>query len=91
MFIIVKHGGKQYWAEKGSILALEKINATEGEEISLSVIYKNGANEKSEVKAKVLKQYKDKKVIIFKKKRRHHYERKKGHRQLLTNVLIENI
>ena len=43
------------------------------------------------VKAKVIDQIKDKKIIVFKKKRRHNYRRKIGHRQDLTLVKIENI
>ena len=43
------------------------------------------------VKAKVIDQIRDKKIIVFKKKRRHNYRRKIGHRQDLTLVKIEKI
>ena len=43
------------------------------------------------IKAKVIDQIRDKKIIVFKKKRRHNYRRKIGHRQDLTLVKIEKI
>ena len=43
------------------------------------------------IKAKVIDQIKDKKIIVFKKKRRHNYRRKIGHRQDLTLLKIEEI
>ena len=43
------------------------------------------------VKAKILENKKDKKIIIFKKKRRQGYKRRKGHRQLLSVIEIESI
>ena len=43
------------------------------------------------IKAKVIDQIRDKKIIVFKKKRRHNYRRKIGHRQDLTLVKIEEI
>ncbi|MCH1385195.1 MAG: 50S ribosomal protein L21, partial [Flavobacteriaceae bacterium] len=43
------------------------------------------------VEAKVVKHLKDDKVIVFKKKRRKGYRVKNGHRQSLTEILIESI
>ena len=43
------------------------------------------------VKAIVLKQAKDAKVIVFKKKRRQNYRRKNGHRQQITLVKITDV
>jgi large subunit ribosomal protein L21 len=40
---------------------------------------------------KVLRHLKGDKVIVFKKKRRKGYRVKNGHRQALTEILIENI
>ena len=41
------------------------------------------------VEAKVLSHLKDDKIIVFKKKRRKGYRVKNGHRQALTELLIE--
>lgn len=92
MFMILKHGGKQYWAQAGDLLSLEKIEEEAGSTVELEVIAK-GDDAKLEtktetVKAEIVKHYRDKKVIIFKKIRRHHYSRKKGHKQHLTQVRI---
>ena len=43
------------------------------------------------VEAKVVKHLKDDKVIVFKKKRRKGYRVKNGHRQSLTEIVIESI
>ena len=43
------------------------------------------------VEAKIVSHQKDDKVIVFKKKRRKGYKVKNGHRQLLTELLIEKI
>ncbi|MEQ3690455.1 MAG: 50S ribosomal protein L21, partial [Flavobacterium sp.] len=43
------------------------------------------------VEAKILKHLKGDKVIVFKKKRRKGYKVKNGHRQSLTQIVIEGI
>ncbi len=92
MFVIVKHGGKQYWAEPGALLALEKIEGNPGDFVELEAIASEKAGKldlsTGKIKAEIVKHYRDDKVIVFKKKRRHHYERKKGHRQHVTQVKI---
>lgn len=92
MFFIVKNGGKQYWAEPGAILELEKIEGNVGDIIELESIMDSQSGKldmsAKAIKAKITKHYRDEKVIIFKKKRRAHYERKKGHRQNITQVQI---
>jgi large subunit ribosomal protein L21 len=43
------------------------------------------------VKAKILKHLKDDKVLVFKKKRRTGYQKCNGHRQYLSQIVIEEI
>ncbi len=43
------------------------------------------------VKATVVNQKRDDKIIVFKKKRRQNYRRKNGHRQSLTVLKITDI
>jgi large subunit ribosomal protein L21 len=43
------------------------------------------------VKGQVLRQFRDKKVLVFKKRRKKGYKKLQGHRQDLTEVLIESI
>ncbi len=97
MYAVVKAGGKQYRVSEGDMLVVNKLEAKEGETITLSeVIALGGEKElalgtKASVSAKVVKQGKDEKVIVFKKKRRHNYRRKIGHRQMITTLEITSI
>jgi ribosomal protein L21 len=43
------------------------------------------------VEAKVIAHKKDEKVIVFKKKRRKGYKVKNGHRQAITEIIIQGI
>jgi len=45
----------------------------------------------AKVTATVLDQVKGPKIVIFKKKRRKHYRRKRGHRQQLTLLRVQDI
>ena len=102
MFAVLDTGGKQYDVKKGSIIKTEKLPAKLGEtvlfdkvlivngekgSVSLGEPYVKGAV----VKAEVLNQDKDKKIIVFKKKRRQGYRRKQGHRQESTVLKITSI
>ena len=97
MFAVIKTGGKQYKVTTGDVVKIEKLNASEGSEVVFDEVlaldekigkpFVKGAS----VKATVLKQAKDAKVIIFKKKRRQNYRRKNGHRQQITLVKILDV
>lgn len=102
MFAIINTGGKQYKVRAGSVLKVEKLPASAGEEISLgSVLLLSGEGvatkigspfvEGAEVRATVLEQKRDDKVIVFKKRRRHNYRRKNGHRQSVTVLKVTEI
>lgn len=47
--------------------------------------------EGASVKATVIETKKDDKIIIFKKKRRQGYKRRRGHRQAISMIKIEEI
>ena len=47
--------------------------------------------DKAAVRAEVVKNFKDDKILVFKKKRRKQYRRTYGHRQPLTEVRIQKI
>ena len=94
MYAVIKTGGKQYRVASGDVLKIEKIAAEEGKEVVFNEVLALGDTigtpnvAGASVKAMVLKQAKDKKVIVFKKKRRQNYRRKNGHRQNITLVKI---
>ena len=95
MFAIFTTGGKQYKVQKNEVLKVEKLDAEKNVEFSdvLMVDGKVGAPfvEGVKVKAEVVDQIRDDKVIVFKKKRRQNYRRKQGHRQYLTVIKITDI
>ena len=101
MFAIIKTGGKQYIVQEGDILDVEKLPAAAREKFHFSQVLLVGSEEetvigtplveKALVRAEVIENFKDEKVIVFKKKRRKQYRRTRGHRQELTRVKIEKI
>ncbi len=97
MYAVIKTGGKQYKVASGDVLKIEKIAGDEGSEIvfnevlALDDTYGTPMIAGASVKATVLKQAKDAKIIVFKKKRRQNYRRKNGHRQNITLVKITDI
>ena len=97
MYAVIKTGGKQYKVATGDVVKIEKIAGEEGKEVIFNEVLALGETvgtplvAGASVKATVLKQAKDAKVIIFKKKRRHNYRRKNGHRQNITLVKITDV
>lgn len=97
MYAVIKTGGKQYKVTSGDVVKLEKIAGEEGKEVifnevlALDDVIGTPLVSGASVKATVLKQARDAKVIVFKKKRRQNYRRKNGHRQSITIVKITDI
>lgn len=95
MFAVFKAGGKQYRANAGSVLSVNKIEGEAGSKVVFDDVIAAGESitslDKAKVEAEIVEQYKDKKVLVFKKKRRHNYRRKIGHRQLLTKLRILSV
>ena len=100
MYAVIETGGKQYRVEANDTIYVEKLEANEGEVVTLDKVLVLGGEslkvgapyvEGAKVTAKVLSHLKGDKVIIFKKKRRKTFERKNGHRQYLTQIQIESI
>jgi large subunit ribosomal protein L21 len=101
MYAIFKTGGKQYKVQKGDVIRGEKLEVEAGKKITLGNILLVGDEKSSTVgapiidgagvKAEVVEQARNNKIIVFKKKRRHNYRRKKGHRQNVTILKITDI
>ncbi len=101
MFAVIKTGGKQYRVQKGDVLEVEKLGMEEGKKITFEevlLVEDNGNTQvgtplvdKAQVLAVIVESFKGEKVIVFKKKRRKQYKKKRGHRQELTRVKIEEI
>ena len=101
MLAIFKTGGKQYSVKAGQILKVEKLSGKKGDDISFkdvlaitdSALKKIGSPliEGASVKAKIVEQIRDTKIIVFKKRKRQNYRHTQGHRQYLTVLKIESI
>mgnify|MGYP003299901794 CR=1 FL=1 len=101
MYAVVEIQGSQFKVEKDQKLFVNRIDAKEGSKVSFDdvllidngskVIVGNPVVKDASVEAKVLKHLKDDKVIVFKKKRRKGYRVKNGHRQSLTEIIIEKV
>jgi len=101
MYAIVDILGQQFKVKKDIKLYVHRLEAEEGSTIELDkvMLVDNGGKisvgsplvPDAKVTAKVLAHLKGDKVIVFKKKRRKGYKVKNGHRQCLTQILIEDI
>ena len=101
MYAIVEIAGHQFKVEKDQRVFVNRLAAEEGKEVSFDnvLLVADGDNitvgapaiTGAQVGAKVLKHLKGDKVIVFKKKRRKGYRVKNGHRQSLTEIVIESI
>ena len=101
MNAIVEISGKQFKVSKDIKLYVHRLDAKEGAKVSFEnvLLLDNGKKllvgtpnvQGASVEAKVLKHLKDDKVIVFKKKRRKGYQVKNGHRQALTEIVIEKV
>lgn len=101
MYVIVEIAGKQFKAEKGRKLYVNRLKGEENSSVSFDKVLLTDIDgqvsvgtpvvEGASVQAKILKHLKDDKVIVFKKRRRKGYRVKNGHRQYLTQILVEDI
>lgn len=101
MYVIVEIAGQQFKAEKGKKLYVHRLKEEENSSVSFNkvlltdvdgqVVVGSPVVEGASVNAKILKHLKDDKVIVFKKRRRKGYKVKNGHRQLLTQIEVEDI
>ena len=100
MYALVEFKGKQYKAETGALLKVDKIDAEPGTAIDIdTVILVSGDSVKvgspyiqgAKVSATVESHGKDGKIIVFKYKAKKDYRRKQGHRQQYSIIKIGNI
>lgn len=100
-YAIFETGGKQYQAVEGKTVAIEKIDGEAGTKLTFeNVLFRKDGEGKFEVgtpylkkaiKASIVKQMREPKVIVFRVKRRKKTRVKKGHRQPKTIIRVESI
>jgi len=101
MYAIVEIAGQQFKVEKDRKLYVHRLQAEEGSNVTFDNVLLVDDNGKvaigtpkvegAKITAKVLSHLKGDKVLVFKKKRRKGFRKKNGHRQYLTQILVENI
>ena len=97
MKAIFETGGKQYYAEKGTVLYVEKLDAAEGTEVTFDkVLMANGVAGRpyvagAKVVAKVVKHGKNKKIKVFKYVQKNKYRKTQGHRQPYTKIEVISV
>ena len=101
MYALVEIKGKQYKAEKGKTLRIDKVTdkekavlefdsvlmVSDKDNVKIGTPYLKGVR----VKAQVQDHIKDKKIIVYKYKRRKNYRKKQGHRQQYTIITVKDI
>jgi len=100
MYALMEFKGKQYKAEKGALLQVDKIDAEPGSTVDIdSVLFVSGDTvsvgapyvQGAKVHAVVEAHKKADKVIVFKYKPKKDYRRKRGHRQQYSVIKIQDI
>jgi large subunit ribosomal protein L21 len=100
MYAVIETGGKQYRVESGSVIRVEKLDVPVGEKVVFQrVLMAGGEGEvlagpeagKVRVEGTVLGHGKGRKIVVFKYRPKKGYHRKRGHRQLFTEVRVERI
>ncbi|MEM1410076.1 MAG: 50S ribosomal protein L21 [Pseudomonadota bacterium] len=99
-YAVIQTGGKQFRVAVGDVINVEKLDGNAGDKVMLDrVLMLGGDNVKvgapliegATVQAEIVEQTRAPKIIVFKKRRRQNYRRKKGHRQQLTTLKINEI
>jgi large subunit ribosomal protein L21 len=99
-YAIVETGGKQYRAEKGATLLVDRISEDEGAKVSLrpvmfradkQVVLERGELDKVKVEAKVAEHLRGDKIRVFKYKPKKGYRRRAGHRSELTKLEVTEV
>lgn len=101
MYAVFNACGRQFKAEKGDVIYLEKLNAKEDDIVTFDDVALVGTDDGvkvgtpalsgAKVSAKVLKNGKSKKIKVFTYKPKKNEKRLQGHRQAYTKVEITDI
>lgn len=102
MYAIFEDGSHQFRASEGDIVTVDRRDGDDGDEIIFDkVLLLAGTDgeptigtplvDGAKVVAKVVRQFRAKKIVIRKFRRRKGYRRKRGHRQPYTTVQITSI
>ena len=101
MYAIIENGSHQYRVSEGDLVTIDRREAEHGDEVvfdKVLLLAGDGAPTigaplvaGARVVAKVVRQFRDKKIIIQKFRRRKNMRRRRGHRQPYTTVQITSV
>ncbi len=101
MYAIIRTGGRQYRAEVGKTLDVERLPYEVNDSFEITDVLLVGDDEQTvigqphvegaAVKVTVTDQYRGDKIIVFKYRQRTNYRRKRGHRQYYTRLRVDDI
>ena len=97
MYAIFVVGGKQYRAQAGDVLYVEKLEGEAGSEVVFDQVLLAGDKigqpylEGAKVTGTIEKQGLGKKIVVFKYKSKKNERKKQGHRQAYTKVTVKEI
>jgi len=101
MYAIIRSGGKQYRAEVGATIDVDRLPHDVGESLEISDVLLVADGDETRigqpqvdgatVSATVVEQFRGKKIIVYKYRQRTNYRRKQGHRQYYTRLRIKDI
>ncbi len=101
MYAIIRTGNRQYRADVGSIIDVERLPNAVNDSIQITDVLMIGDGDQTVigqpnvegavVKATILEQYRAKKVLVFKYKQRTTQRVMRGHRQYYTRLRIDDI
>ena len=98
-FAVIKTGGKQYIVSKGDEILVDRINEKKGKKLNLETLLKSDKTIKigsptlktGVVKAEIIGEVKDEKIVVFKYKAKKRYRKKTGFRAKKTKIKILSI
>ncbi len=101
MYAIIESGGRQYRAEEGHSLSVEKLPYEVGTQIEIDkvlLLATSGGVQVGQpvvtgakVKATVTDQFRGEKIFVWKYHPKERYRRRRGHRQNYTRLRIDEI
>jgi large subunit ribosomal protein L21 len=99
-YAIIESGGKQYRAEEGTTLVVDRLPADEGAKVNLRAVMFRGADdvvlesdklEKVKVEATVAGHERGEKIRVFKYRAKKGYRKRAGHRSELTRLEVTEV
>ena len=101
MYAIVEIAGQQFKVERGLKVYVHRLKANEGADVEFNdvllidnegkVTVGSPTVDGAKVAATVIQHLRGDKVLVFKKKRRKTYQKLNGHRQDLTQIIVQGI